>query len=425
MKKFVALLLALSMCLAVCTGCGAIASGSNSGSVSHSSSESVDDTVPVDPSKVPDIPTEMISDQLTGTLNVGTIGPLTGGAALYGSSVANAAVIAAEEINTFNHAFQIQLNSQDDEHDAEKSVNAYNVLKDWGAQVIVGSSTSTPCAAVAAEAFSDRMFMLTPSASSPDVNKGKDNVFQVCFSDPNMGIAPAHFIAENFPDARVSMIYNNSDAYSSGVAQAFIAEAEKLGLEILSITTFPDDNTIDFSVQLSKAMSKGTDLLFLPIYYTPASLIMHQADAMGYDSMIVGVDGMDGILGLKGFDTDLAEGVIMLTPFSASAADAPTVNFVNKYHEKFKEIPSQFAADSYDAMYILYAALSYYADNNGGLDVTNLSYQELCDILTGVLTDPDFSVDGLTGLNMTWNPNGQVNKLPSTVVIKNGKYVGI
>lgn len=425
MKKFVALLLALSMCLAVCTSCGAIASGSNSGSVSLPSSEVTGDTVPVDPSKVPDIPTEMISEQLTGTLKVGTIGPLTGGAALYGSSVANAAVIAAEEINAFNSAFQIQLNSQDDEHDAEKSVNAYNVLKDWGAQVIVGSSTSTPCAAVAAEAHSDRMFMLTPSASSPDVNKGKDNVFQVCFSDPNMGVAPAHFIAENFPDARVSMIYNNSDAYSSGVAQAFIAESEKLGLEILSITTFPDDNTIDFSVQLSKAMSKGTDLLFLPIYYTPASLIMHQADAMGYDSTMVGVDGMDGILGLKGFDTDLAEGVIMLTPFSASAADAPTVNFVNKYYEKFKEIPSQFAADSYDAMYILYAALSYYADNNGGLDVTNLSYQELCDILISVLTDPNFSVDGLTGLDMTWNPNGQVNKLPSTVIIKNGKYVGI
>lgn len=425
MKKLIALLLALAMCLAVCTGCGVIGSDGDSGSVSTPSFEASDHTVPVDPSKVPDIPVEMISDKLTGTLKVGTIGPLTGGAALYGTSVANAAAIAAQEINSFSSTFQFEVNSQDDEHDAEKSVNAYNVLKDWGAQVIVGSSTSTPCAAVAAEAFSDRMFMLTPSASSPDVNKGKDNVFQVCFSDPNMGVAPAHFIAERFPDARISMIYNNSDAYSSGVAQAFLAEAEKLGLEILSITTFPDDNTIDFSVQLNKAMSKGTDLLFLPIYYTPASLIMHQADAMGYDSVMVGVDGMDGILGLKGFDTDLAEGVIMLTPFSASSGDAPTVNFVNKYYEKFKEIPSQFAADSYDAVYILYAALSYYAEANGGLDVTNLSYEELCEILISVLTSPDFSVDGLTGLDMTWKATGEVNKLPSTVVIKGGKYVGI
>lgn len=423
MKKLIALLLAVSVCLAALTGCGVAGSSSVPGSVSQSDAPEVSD--PVDPSKVPDIPTEMISDQLTGTLKLGTIGPLTGGAALYGTSVANAATIAVDEINSFSSGFQIELNNQDDEHDAEKSVNAYNVLKDWGVQVIVGSTTSTPCAAVAAEAYTDRMFLLTPSASSPDITKGKDNVFQVCFSDPNMGVAPAHYIAENFPDARISMIYNNSDAYSSGVAQAFLAEADKLGLEILSTTTFPDDNTIDFSVQISKAMSKGTDLLFLPIYYTPASLIMHQADAMGYDSNIIGVDGMDGILGLKGFDTDLAEGVIMLTPFAATAGDPATVSFVSKYQEKFKEIPSQFAADSYDAVYIIYAALSYYAEANGGLDVTDLTYQELCDILIGVLTSSDFSADGLTGMGMTWGTNGEVNKLPNTVMIKDGKYVGI
>ncbi len=424
MKKHISFLLALALCLSL-SGCGTVPPSGTSGSGSSTSSGDTEDSMPTTPGKTPNIPTAQLSDQLTGTLKLGTIGPLTGGAALYGTSVANAASIAVQEINTFSEQFQIELSSQDDEHDAEKSVNAYNVLKDWGAQIIVGSSTSTPCAAVAAEAYADRMFMLTPSASSPDVNKGKDNVFQVCFSDPNMGVAPAHFIAENFPDARISMIYNNADSYSSGVAQAFITETEKLGLDILSITTFPDDNTIDFSVQLSKAMSKGTDLLFLPIYYTPASLIMHQADAMGYDSTIIGVDGMDGILGLKGFDTSLAEGVIMLTPFSASAGDPATVQFVEAYRAKFKEIPSQFAADSYDAVYILYAALSYYAEANGGLDVTNLTYPELCELLIDVFTDSDFSVDGLTGMGMTWNATGEVNKLPSTVVIKNGTYVGI
>lgn len=423
MKKWIALALATAVCLGTLTACGSGGTPNVPGSVSQSDLPVSAD--PVDPEKVPDIPTEMISDKLTGTLKLGTIGPLTGGAALYGTSVANAADIAVEEINAFSDAFHIELNNQDDEHDAEKSVNAYNVLKDWGVQVIVGSTTSTPCAAVAAEAFSDRMFLLTPSASSPDATKGKDNVFQVCFSDPNMGVAPAHYIAETFPDARISMIYNNSDAYSTGIAQAFLAKAAELNLNVVSTTTFPDDNTIDFSVQLSKAMSKGTDLLFLPIYYTPASLIMHQADAMGYDSTIIGVDGMDGILGLKGFDTDLAEGVIMLTPFSATAGDPATVSFVSKYQAKHKEIPSQFAADSYDAVYILYAALSYYAEANNGLDVTNLSHEELCSILTEVLPDPNFSVDGLTGIGMTWSANGEVNKMPSTVMIKDGKYVGI
>ena len=361
---------------------------------------------------------------LTGTLKLGVIGPLTGGAAIYGNAVANGAKIAVDEINAEGTGFTIELQAQDDEHDAEKSVNAYHQLQDWGVQAIAGTVTTTPCIAVSAEANSDRVFMLTPSASAVAVTEGKDNVFQLCFADPNQGSASAQYIFDNKLASKVAIIYNNADAYSTGIYQTFKAKAAELGLEVVSETTFTDDTT-DFSVQVGDAQSNGADLVFLPIYYTPASLILQQASSAGYKPKFFGVDGMDGILTIEGFDTSLAEGVMLLTPFSADATDDLTKNFVAKYNENYGEVPSQFAADGYDCAYAIKAALEFYAAKNGGLDVTDMSAADLCEILISVFTDPDFSADGVTGLGMVWDTNGQVNKQPKAVVIKDGVYVGM
>nr|MCR5441107.1 ABC transporter substrate-binding protein [Lachnospiraceae bacterium] len=307
---------------------------------------------------------------------------------------------------------------------AEKSVNAYHQLQDWGVQAIAGTVTTTPCIAVSAEANSDRVFMLTPSASAVAVTEGKDNVFQLCFADPNQGSASAQYIFDNKLATKVAIIYNNADAYSTGIYQTFKAKAAELGLEVVSETTFTDDTT-DFSVQVGDAQSNGADLVFLPIYYTPASLILQQAASAGYEPKFFGVDGMDGILTIEGFDTSLAEGVMLLTPFSADATDDLTKNFVAKYNENYGEVPSQFAADGYDCAYAIKAALEFYAAKNGGLDVTDMSSADLCEILISVFTDPDFSADGVTGLGMVWDANGQVNKQPKAVVIKDGVYVGM
>ena len=362
---------------------------------------------------------------LTGTLKLGMIGPLTGGAAIYGNAVKNGEQIAVDEINAISGDFQIEYNPQDDEHDAEKSVNAYHNLQDWGVQVIAGTVTTTPCVAVSAEANADRIFMLTPSASSPTVTEGKDNMFQLCFSDPNQGSASAQYIADNAMATKVAVIYNNSDAYSTGIYQTFNTKAGELGLEIVSTTTFTDDTANDFSVQLADAKDNGADLVFLPIYYQPASLILQQAKGMGYEPTFFGVDGMDGILTMEGFDASLAEGVILLTPFSADAADDLTKNFVATYNTNYGETPNQFAADGYDCPYAIYRALQFYADKNGGLDVTGKGADELCEILISVFTDPAFSSDGVTGSGMVWTANGEVNKAPKAMVIENGVYVGL
>lgn len=387
MKKLLALVLALVMVVCLFAACG------ESGSTDTTPADN-DDTASASP------------------LKLGFIGPLTGGAAVYGNAAKNGAELAVKEINA-KGGLQIELNCQDDEHDAEKSVNAYNNLMDWGMQVLVGSVTTTPCIAVAAECYKDRTFALTPSASSPEVTKGNDNVYQLCFNDPNQGRASAQYIAEHFGDAKVAVIYNNGDAYSSGIYQTFEAEADTLGVNIVSVSTCTDD-TSDFSVQVADAQNAGADIVFLPIYYTPASLILNQANSVGYAPVFFGVDGMDGILTLEGFDTSLAEGVMLLTPFAADADDEATKSFVAAFQAAYGEIPNQFAADGYDCVYAIYEAF-----NKTGID-TGASSAEICEALIAQFSSMSFS--GLTGANMTWT-DGMVDKAPAAVVIKDGVYV--
>ena len=348
-------------------------------------------------------------------IKIGLIGPMTGAAASYGVSVAQGAELAVGEVNALG-GVQLELNVQDDEHDPEMSVNAYNTLWDWGAQMIIGTVTTGPCVAVAAEAYNDRMFMLTPSASSTDVIADKDNVYQLCFTDPAQGTASAEMIAEKGLGQKLGIIYNSSDAYSTGIYQAFEAKATELGLEVVAAEAFASDDNADFSVQLSACKNANADLVFLPIYYTPASMILTQAASMDYSPIFFGVDGMDGILTMEGFDTSLAEGVLLLTPFSADAKDEKTVNFVNKYVELYGDTPNQFAADAYDAVYAVYEAMVA-----GGI-TADTTPEEACEIMIEQMQK--LTIEGLTG-TMTWSATGEVSKTPTAVKIENGVYVGM
>ena len=349
------------------------------------------------------------------TFKLGTIGPLTGDAAIYGQAVANGAKIAVDEINASDSAIKFQFQSEDDVADGETSVNAYNTLMDWGMQVMVGPTTTGASIAVAAKAAEERTFMLTPSASSTDVIAPGDNVFQVCFTDPNQGIASADYMAENMAGAKIAVIYRNDDAYSQGIRDTFVSQAKANSLDVVYEGTFTADTATDFSVQLTAAQAAGADTVFLPIYYQPASVILTQAAAMNYAPTFFGVDGMDGILTMEGFDTALAEGVMLLTPFSADASDDRTQNFVKAYQAAYGEIPNQFAADAYDGVYIVKAALEA-AGCTG-----DMSSADICEALVGVMSS--ISVDGLTGQGMTWSASGEVSKAPMAVVIENGTYV--
>lgn len=346
---------------------------------------------------------------------IGGIGPVTGAAAVYGLAVKNGAQIAVDEINADGgiNGYQIEFNFQDDEHDAEKSVNAYNTLKDWGMQVLMGTVTSAPCVAVADKTNADNMFQITPSGSSVECAQNP-NVFRVCFSDPDQGAASATYIAENKLAEKIAVIYDSSDVYSSGIYEKFASEAANQSLEIVDAEAFTADSNKDFSTQLQKAKDAGADLVFLPIYYTEASLILKQADTMGYAPKFFGCDGMDGILQVENFDTKLAEGLMLLTPFAADAQDELTQKFVTSYKENYGETPIQFAADAYDAIYAIKAAMEE-------ADITpETSVSDTCDKMKEAMLK--IKVNGLTGEDMTWTEDGEPHKAPKAVKVVDGAY---
>lgn len=409
MKKAFALILTAAMMMTMLAGCG---------STSSTTSAPASTAAAAAPAAEPAAQTAAApaaEPAAQGAIKIGGIGPTSGDAAIYGQAVKNAMEIAVDEVNA-KGGIQFELNFQDDAHDVETSVNAYGSLMDWGMQVLIGTVTSGPCTAVAAEAAADGVFLLTPSASSTAVTEGRTNAFQMCFTDPNQGSASADYIAGHNMSEAIAVIYNNGDPYSTGIYEKFASEAEAKGLNVVYTGTFTDDSDTDFSVQLTAAQNAGADMLFMPFYYTPISVIMAQCAAMNYEVNYFGVDGMDGLLALEGFDTTLAEGAFLLTPFSTDAADEKTQSFVAEFQNRFNETPNQFAADAYDCVYAVYEACC-----KAGV-TADMSAEEIGAALIAEFGSGSFVFSGVTGANMTWGTNGEVSKDPMAVVIKDGAY---
>lgn len=346
---------------------------------------------------------------------IGGIGPTTGDNAIYGTAVKNGIQLAVDEINADGgiNGYQIEYQFEDDQSDSEKSVNAYNTLKDWGMQMLVGTVTSAPCTAVVKETEKDNMFQLSPSATAVE-SIAADNAFRICFSDPNQGKASADYISDNGLAEKVAVIYNSSDVYSTGIYQKFAEEAKAKGLEIVAAEAFTADSKNNFEVQLKKAQDAGADLVFLPIYYQEASLILTQADQIGYAPKFFGCDGLDGILAVENFDTSLAEGVMLLTPFTADAEDEMTQTFVKDYEDAFDITPIQFAADAYDCMYAIKAAAE-------DAELTpDMSVSDICEAMKTSMTK--ITIDGLTGSGITWTSDGEPSKEAKAVIIEDGSY---
>ena len=404
MKKLMALMLTLMLAAGALAGCGG---GSSSGG-SAAPAENIETEA--------EAGTEETASGDAKWM-IGEIGPITGGAAIYGLDVAHGAELAVKEINAAGGigGYQIEYKYEDDEHDAEKAINAYNTLKDWGMQILLGTVTSTPCTAVAAETANDQMFQLTPSGSSLDCIKN-DNCFAVCFNDPQQGAKSAQYIASHFADAKIATIYDSSTPYSAGIEATFEAEAETQGLNVVATTSFTVDSATDFSAQIQQIKDAGADFVFLPIYYTEASIILQQAADAGLSVTYFGCDGMDGILGVENFDTSLAEGLMLLTPFAADATDDLTVSFVTSFKEAYGNTPNQFGADAYDGMYALKAAIEA-----AGI-TPDASTADICEALKAAIQT--ISVEGLTG-TITWAASGEPDKEPKAVKIEGGNYVSI
>ncbi len=381
MKKVFAFMTAVTMVASILAGCGGGGSGSSD------------------------------------ALKIGLTGPLTGDNAVYGQAVKWGMEVAVEEINAKadkEGGLKIEFRAEDDASDNEKAANAYAALMDWGMQAFAGAVTTGPCLALAPTAAADRMFMMTPSGSNEDIPTFGSNVFQMCFTDINQGAASAKLIESLKLGTKVGILYDSTTDYSTGIKKSFENAAQGMSFTVEASTSF-DANTVDYKTQLQQLQSAGCDLVFMPIYAAQAVTVLTNANEMAYKPVFLGCDGMDGVLSQENFDTSLAEGLIMMTPYAADGSDPQNVSFVEQFKAKSGgEVPNQFAADGYDVIYAIYQGCIA----KGITGQTPAS--EVCAALCEYFATATFN--GLTGTNMTWD-NGVVSKVPTAVEVVNGKYV--
>lgn len=345
---------------------------------------------------------------------IGATGPLVGSdTSIYGISVKQGAELAVKEINAAGglNGYEFYFDMKDDEADATKAANGYTALYEAGMQVSLGSVTSGACEAFANEAKKDNMFFMTPSASSAKSIQD-DNAYRICFGDPDQGIISADTLAESY--TKIGVIYDSSDSYSNGIYKGFEEQiGKKTGITVTE-KTFTSETKVDFSQQVSDLKNAGCEVVYLPIYYTQANLIIREAVKQSYQPDFFGCDGLDGLKAFLEEDNKIAEiegEISYMTPFDAESQDEKTKNFVAAYKEAYKATPNQFAADGYDAVYVLYEAMK-----KADVKDVKISASDLCEILKTTISADDFTFTGVTGTTgVTWNAAGEPTKEPRIV----------
>lgn len=354
---------------------------------------------------------------------IGLSGPLTGVAAIYGIAVKQAAQLAVDEINEAGgiDGMKFVLRTYDDQHDPTKVASGYATLYEGGMQISLGTVTTKPGLELVPLAAADNVFFITPSASG-DAIPAEPNGYQLCFADSNQGTGAALYVNSTYADKTIGVLYNSSDAYSTGILAKFEESLDPAIKANLKKASFDSDNVTDLSSQIG--ILKDCQFIFMPIYYTPASLFMKQAlDVSNSIEIYYGCDGLDGIDSIKGFDiTTIPQEISMLTHFNSAATEGPAKVFVDKYVAKYGEVPNQFAASAYDCVYAITAALKA-AKAEGKTFTTTTSPADFCKILQEQFSKMTFT--GVTGeykdgvqSSMTWDANGYVNKIATKAIVK-------
>ena len=339
---------------------------------------------------------------------IGLSGPLTGAAAVYGTAVANSAQMAVDEINAAGglNGIKFKLVAVDDMHDPAKIATNYAALLEGGMQLSLGTVTSGPGLEFKNLSADDNVFFLTPSASADDIPEF-ENGYQMCFADGNQGKVAAEFVNENFAGQTIGVCYKSDEAYSKGIYEQFVMNLES-SVNVVE-TTFTDANATDFSTQIDTL--KDCTFIFMPVYYTPASVFMTQAkDILASDAVYYGCDGFDGLESVLDLST-IPQSVTMLSHFNSKAESGAAKEFIDKYVATYgADTLNQFGASAYDCVYALYGAMKAALDSGEKIPVT-ISASDLCEILKVQFSGGYALENAVTGDYITWDPSGYVNKI--------------
>lgn len=349
------------------------------------------------------------SSKDSNTLVIGSMGPITGANAVYGTSVKNGAQIAVDEINQNGLdgeklGVTLQLKFEDDQADAQAAANAYFRLLSEGMDVLLGATTSGACQIVNKLSERDNLLMVTPSGSAEDIT-GPDNVYRICFTDPSQGTKIAELLSDTLGYQKVALLYDISSDYGKGIHDQFVKDAKEKGLQIVADQSFNSGDK-DFNTQLTTIKSSNADVIFIPGYYQDVAFILTQANQLGVKIPFVGSDGWDGVTNQLGNNAKVADGSIFLSPFFSADTTENVKNFVDAYQENFNSVPDQFAADAYDGVYAIAKAYQL---------AQSMDSEKLIEAMKNV------EVDGITG-KFSFDEDGNPNKEAKYIQIENGKY---
>ncbi len=383
-KKFFALILSLTLCVGLLAACG--------GSAEEYTADNEEYVI-------------------------GVSGPLTGAAAVYGTAVKNSAQMAVDEINAAGglNGVKFKLVVMDDMHDPSKVSSIYADLYEGGMQLSLGTVTTGPGLEFSKMSAEDDVFFLTPSASGDDI-PAEGNGYQMCFADGNQGSVAAAFVNENFAGQTIGVFYKSDENYSKGIYDQFKKNLDE-SVKVIE-TSFTDATATDFANQIDTL--KDCEFIFMPIYYTPASLFMTQAkDILNPKAVFYGCDGFDGIESTEGFDINaIPQKVTMLSHFNSKATDGKAGEFIAKYTEKYgADTLNQFGASAYDCVYALYGAMKAAQDAGKKIPVT-ISAADMYEILKEQFDGGYTYENGVTGDSISWESTGYVNKSAIQYVIK-------
>jgi branched-chain amino acid transport system substrate-binding protein len=326
----------------------------------------------------------------TSNVKIGSIGPVTGRLAVYGTAVKNGIELAVAEVNAAGGVLggrQLEVVAyMDDKADSTEAANAYNSLVDKKVVAIIGSVTSGVTAGLATLANQDKMLLLTPTATNDDVTVGLPSVFRACYADSYQSSIAAKFLAETMKVKKVAVLYAAGDAYSSGMYEGFKTAATALGMEIVATESSSGTDAVDFTTQLTNIKASGAEAIFVPYYYDAVGpYIVPQARKAGFKGIMIGADGWDGTDSTMVADKSLYNNTFFTNHYAADDPGTKVQHFVNAYNKKYGEVPNALAALGYDSVYMLVQAINA-AKSAKTADIIAAMKKQTFDVVTGNFT---------------------------------------
>ena len=407
MKKLFCFALAVVMLLSVMAGCAA---KTEQGSSTTQASESTASTETAS-NEAADASDAAATD---GEIDIAFIGNTTGDYAQYGIPVRNAVMLYFDQLNAAGgiNGKKVVVKEYDDKGDGVEAVNAYNLAKENGITAVIGSVLTGATIGLADATYEDNMPQITASATATGVTVMEDtgevrtNVFRACFIDPFQGQKMADYAVEKLGAKTAAIFYETGSDYSEGLKNAFVVEAERMGLEIVDTEAFATGDK-DFKAQMTNIASKNPDIVFCPIYYGEAGLAIQAARQAGCTATFLGGDGFGSVKDYA--SAEELEGSVYCSGYAPGTEDV--AQFEKDYCETFgvEEVPNMFAPLAYDASMIMTYGLK--AAEDAGLEAGTDEYKQ-------AIIDAIKTMDGVKGITGTYSFDSDNNPIKSVAIIE-------